>query len=100
MTTIKIQFQSNGETVKKTAIINDSLDELSQSKKNQASFIEDGYIDDGYWSILFDGENDTLYEVEFKYDKENYRKTLEPRIAITWIDDIIDDVQTASVTIK
>lgn len=100
MKTIKIQFQSNGETIKRTAIINDCLNELSNSQKNQAYDISNECCSDGYWSILFDGEPGTMYEIEFKYDTENYSETLEPIKAITWVNDIIEDVQPVKVTIK
>lgn len=100
MITIKIQFQSNGETINRTAIINDCLNELSNSQKNQAYEINNECWSDGYWSIFFEGKPGTLYEIEFKYDTDNYRKTLEPIKAITWVNDIIEDVQAVKVTIK
>ena len=100
MKTIKVQFRSNGQTVKKTAIVNDCLDELSNSQRNQAFDINNEAWSDGYWSLFFEGEPGTQYEVEFKYDTENMRATLEPIKAITWIDDCIDDVQKVTATIR
>lgn len=100
MTTIKATFTSNGQTVKKTAILNDTLDKLSNSQKNEAFDIFMECYGDGYWSIFFEGEPGTQYEIEFKFDNKNRQKTLEPIKAITWEDDIITDVQKVQVTIR
>jgi len=100
MKTIKIQFQSNGETVKRTAIVNDCLNELSNSQRNQACDINNECWSDGFWSLFFEGEPGTQYEVEFEFDTENHRETLKPVKAITWVDDIIEDVQPVKVTVK
>ena len=98
MKTVTITFKSNGETVKKVAVIKDDLSELSSSKKNEADTIEQ-YIDDGWWSICFGIEDSVGYEIEFKI--EDYRRTLTPIKAITWVNDVIDDVQPIdSLTIK
>ena len=45
---------SDGKVVKKTAIINDSLNELSKSKKNEATdIIEPDTLDYEGWCIFF-----------------------------------------------
>lgn len=103
MKTIICNFQSNGEKIKKTAVINDNLSELSKSKKNEATDIIDDYIaEDNVW-ILFFEENDHLgYEVQFKVDKKE-NKTLTPVKSITWEggdDAVITDVQKVKVIIK
>ena len=91
MKTIICKFKSDGTDIRKTAVINDSLDALSKSKKNEATDII---------------EPDTLdYEVMFVYNQENGIKTLKPVKAITWDGSDIDhvaiiDVQTVSVTIR
>ena len=95
MKTIICKFKSDGTDIRKTAVINDSLDALSKSKKNEATDI-----------IEPDTLTDTLaYEVMFVYDQEKDIKTLKPVKAITWdgsdIDHVaITDVQEAYVTIR
>ena len=100
MTTIRCRFTSNGMAVKKTAILTDTLDELSNSQRNEAFDIFSECWAEGYWSVFFEGEPGTQYEIEFKFDTKNRQKTLEPIKAITWEDDIITDVQKAQVTIR
>lgn len=99
MKTIKVKFNSNGQTIAKTAIINDCLDKLSSSQKNHASDICHETWSDGYWSLFFDGAGGVQFEVEFKFDTENMEATLHPIKAITWVDDCISDVQNVEVTI-
>ena len=100
MVTIICKFMSEKKLVKKTAILSDDLRSLSQSKKNECWDVQHETYGDGYWSIFFEGEPGTQYEVEFKFDRANRQMTLEPIKAITWINDIIEDVQTVEVTIK
>lgn len=100
MTTIRCNFLSEGKTVKKTAILSDNLHTLSESQKNECYEINVETYGDGYWSIFFEGEPETQYEVEFKFDRANRQMTLEPIKAITWKDDAIVDVQSVEVTIK
>ena len=91
MKTIICKFKSDDTDIRKTAVINDSLDTLSKSKRNEATDII---------------EPDTLaYEVMFVYNQEKDIKTLKPVKAITWdgsdIDHVaITDVQEAYVTIR
>lgn len=100
MITIRCTFKSEGETIKKTAILSDSLDRLSESKKNEATDLIIDCQEDGYWSIIFEEEEDVKqYEIEFKYDDDDER-TLTPIKAITWENDVITDVQFAKVIIK
>ena len=106
MKTIICKFKSDGKDVKKTAIINDSLDTLSISKKSEATdIIEPDTFDYEEWSIYFEVTDTLAYEVVFKYDQESHIKTLKPSKAITWdgtdIDHVvITDVQKVSVTIR
>ena len=106
MKTIICKFKSDGKDVKKTAIINDSLDTLSISKKSEATdIIEPDTFDYEEWSIYFEVTDTLAYEVVFKYDQESHIKTLKPIKAITWdgtdIDHVvITDVQKVSVTIR
>ena len=98
MRTILATFKTGGKTIKRTAILNDDLSELSKSKKNQCADIIDDTTDDGYWSLIF-FESDTIqYEVELEYDTEEWRKTLKPIKCIVWDNDVIDD--EVNVTIK
>lgn len=102
MKTIKCSFQSNGEQVSVTAIINDELSELSSSKKNQATDIIDDFImEDNVWCLFFEITDTLSYEIEFKTKAE--RKTLTPVKAITWeggADAVITDVQKVKVIVK
>lgn len=94
METIKVKFKSNGREIRKTAILTDDLSNLSKSKKNQARDIIE-YPEDGFWSIVFDESETLQYEVEFAI--ADYQKTLKPIKAITWGDDVIEDVQKAEI---
>lgn len=97
---------SDGKVVKKTAIINDNLDELSKSKKNEATDIfEPDTLDDEGWSIYFEISDTLGYEVMFKYAQRVNVKTLKPIKAITWEGPerdkwTITDVQKVSVRIR
>lgn len=53
MILIKCQFLSNGQTIKKTAILKETLNELSNSKKNEAFDTSMECYEDGYWSLFF-----------------------------------------------
>lgn len=92
MVTIQIKFKSNGEEIKRTAILNDTLSELSKNTKNQATDIVDSMTEDGFWSVIFDENDSTQYEIEFAYNQEN-GKTFTPIKAITWVGSVVDDVQ-------
>ncbi len=104
MITIKCEFLSCGKPIKKTAILSDNLGEISRSKRNQCTDIEDNdlFEDEGFWSLIFDDTdpegNGIQYEIEFVY--EYGRKILEPIKAITWESDYISDVQNVSVIVK
>lgn len=100
MITIKTTFQSNGQSVKRTAIVSDDLQTLSNSQKNQAFDIFRESYSDGYWSLFFEGDPGIQYEIEFLYDKENRQFTLKPIKAVTWENDIITDAQTVTVTVR
>ena len=99
MRTIKVTFKSEGETIKKTAVINNSLDTLSTGKVNQAYDICE-YPEDGFWSVVFEGEQGIIYEVEFKLNRRTMQRTLTPIKAITWKDDVISDVQRVKISTK
>jgi len=106
MKTIICKFKSDGTDIRKTAVINDSLDGLSKSKKNEATdIIEPDTLDFEGWSIYFEITDTLAYEAMFEYDQENDIKTLKPIKAITWDGSDIDhvaiiDEQTLSVTIR
>ena len=103
MIQIKCKFLSNGQTIKKTAILKETLNELSNSKKNEAFDTSMECYEDGYWSLFFEGYPErpgTIYEVELKFDIANRQKTLEPLKAITWKDDVISDVQLVTIKTK
>ena len=104
MKTIICNFKSDGKDIRKTAILNDCLTELSKSKRNEATdILEPGYPGDNIWGIVFEVTETLSYEVNFKY--KEYQKTLEPVKAITWDgsrpDNVtITDVQKLTVTVK
>lgn len=93
---------SNGENVKVTAVINDSLTELSTSKRNQATDLIDDFIqEDSVWCLFFEQNEKLGYELQFKVIEGN--KTFKPVKAITWEggdDAVITDVQRFKVKIK
>ena len=107
MKTIDCKFKSNGENIQLTAVINDSLTELSKSKKNQATDILDDFIqEDDCWCLFFEVNDSLGYELQFKVDRDDdgsVRKTLKPIKAVTWeggADAIITDVQKLTIKIK
>ena len=106
MKTIICKFKSYGTDIRKTAVINDSLDTLSKSKRNEATdIIEPDTLDFEGWCIYLEITDTLAYEVMFVYDQEKDIKTLKPVKAITWdgsdIDHVaITDVQEAYVTIR
>lgn len=101
MKTIICKFKSDGTDIKKTAIITDTLDAISKSKKNEATdILKPDVLDNEGWSICFDITDTLSYEVEFEYDKENAIKTLKPIKAITWLESAIFDVQEVQVSIR
>ncbi len=103
MITVICRFKSEGKDVRKTAILNDTLDELSKSKKNEAFDIYMEEYDEGFWSVFFEGEPGTVYEIEFKFDTENRQKTLEPIKAVTWGGGdagVVTDSQEVSVKVR
>lgn len=74
MKTIICDFKSNGEKVRKTAVINDNLSELSKSKKNEATDIIDDFMtEDNVWIIFFEENERLSYEVQFKIKKKTRR---------------------------
>lgn len=106
MKTIICKFKSDGKDVKKTAILNDSLTDLSTSKKNEATdILEPGYPGDDLWGIFFEVTETLGYEVDFKFDEEENQRTLKPIKAITWDGSepdkvTITDVQNVTITVK
>ena len=102
MTILNIKFKSNGETIKKTAMFKSigNSPELSSSKKNDAYDANIEFYADGYWVILFEAEGGVMYEVQLEYDLDCHQPTLRPIKAITWLDDVIDDVQTVEIKVK
>ena len=104
MKTIICKFKSEGSDIRKVAILNDSLSELSKSKKNEATDVCDSEcFDNGEWSIYFYMSYKLGYEVVFKCDPDTGDKTLVPVRAITWGGDdaaMVIDSQLANVTVK
>ena len=106
MKTIICKFKSDGEDIKKTAILNDNLINPSKSKKNEATdIIEPDMLDYEEWSVFFEITDTLGYEVVFEYDRENCVKTLKPVKAITWNGSkpdkvTITDVQNVTVIVK
>jgi len=103
MKTLQFNFKSNGENIQLSAVINDSLTELSKSKKNQATDIigEDMYEGEN-WGLFFEISGNVGYEIQMKLDK-HLQRILTPIKAITWeggADAIITDEQKAKITIK
>lgn len=106
MKTIICKFKSDGKDIKKMAILNDSLTDLSKSKKNEATdVLEPGYPGEDLWGIIFDVTETLSYEVDFKVDEEENQRTLKPIKAITWEGSepdkvTITDVQKVIVKVK
>lgn len=105
MKTIKFSFKSQNKVVKRTAILTDDLQDMSRNKKNQCYDTLDDGIEDGYWSLIFEGEQgeNVFYEIEMAFDKRNYERTLTPIKALTWADtdnDVLLDSQEVSVNVK
>jgi hypothetical protein len=104
MKTIICKFKSEGADIRKVAILNDSLSELSKSKKNEATDIcGPECYDIGEWSIYFSVSDKLGYEVDFKCDPDTGRKTLVPVRAITWGGEdagVVIDSQLVNITVR
>ena len=95
MITLRLSFKSEGNEIRKTAIVTDDLTDLSASKKN---VITNSY-EFGYWSLIFE-DVDTKYEIEFEFDINEFVPTTKPRKAITWRNDVIVDSQKVTIKIS
>ena len=96
-------FKSEGKDIQMTVILNDELTELSKSKKNQATdIITDFMGEDEEWSVYCDREETEKIELgyELVFKAEEYRQTLKPVKAVTWLGGIVTDSQKMRVTIK
>lgn len=101
MKTIICKFKSEGADIRKVAILNDPLDDLSKSKKNEATDIE--YFDADEWSIYFNVSENLGYEIVFKCDPDTGNKTLVPVRAVTWGGEdagVVIDSQLVNVKVR
>lgn len=89
MVTITIEFEYEGKKHNLRAMLNNSLTELSKSKKNDATEIIDDYGDEERWSIIF-GQYDLYVEAVMYRDGEDGDKTTSVDYAILWNGDIIE----------
>ena len=99
MITLRLSFKSEGDEIRKTAIVTDDLTDLSASKKNQAVDVITNSYEFGYWSLIFE-DVDTKYEIEFEFDINEFVPTTKPRKAITWRNDVIVDSQKVTIKIS
>ena len=99
MITLRLSFKSEGNEIRKTAIVTDDLTDLSASKKNQAVDVITNSYEFGYWSLIFE-DVDTKYEIEFEFDINEFVPTTKPRKAITWRNDVIVDSQKVTIKIS
>ena len=99
MITLRLSFKSEGDEIRKTAIVTDNLTDLSASKKNQAVDVITNSYEFGYWSLIFE-DVDTKYEIEFEFDINEFVPTTKPRKAITWRNDVIVDSQKVTIKIS
>lgn len=101
MKTIICKFKSEDANIRKVAILNDQLDELSKSKKNEATDV--GCLDTNEWFIYFCVSDNLGYEVDFKYDPDTDSKTLVPIRAVTWGGEdagVVIDSQLVDVAVR
>lgn len=89
MVTITIEFEYEGKKHNLKAMLNNSLTELSKSKKNDATEIIDNTGDDERWSIIF-GEYDLFVEAVMYRDSEDGDKTTSVDYAIIWNGEILE----------
>lgn len=89
MVTITIEFEYEGKKHNLRAMLNNSLTELSKSKKNDATEIIDDYGDEDRWSIIF-GEYELYVEAVMYRDSDDGDKTTSVDYAILWNGDIIE----------
>ena len=101
MVTINVQFEGESGMVKKKAMLTDDLKGLSTSKANQCTdIIDDFRFSDGFWSLLFEGDNGLYYELKLAYDTDNNCKTFEPLEVLIWSDGVIMDSSDATLKVK
>ena len=106
MITLELTFLSNGETVKKTAVLDDTLTELKQRhRNNQATDLILDFVNEpeGYWALYFDVSDTLGYEVQFKIEPVTRKASMMPTKAITWSGhdhDTITDVQKVQCKIR
>lgn len=81
-TTIKIRFKFENRKHTLTAILKDNWT-LSKSRKNQATDIIENYGDDSRWSIVFDLDNEIMYEAVMLRDV-NGDKSMKVEYVIIW----------------
>jgi hypothetical protein len=57
--------------------------------------VEDDILEDGFWSVALQLDNEYMLEIRFKYDFDNYTLTFEPLCSLVWLMDggIQDEVQ-------
>ena len=89
MVTITIEFEYEGKKHNLKAMLNNSLTELSKSKKNDATEIIDDFGDEDRWSIIF-GQYELFVEAVMYRDSEDGEKTTSVDYAIIWNGDIMD----------
>ena len=96
MIKVTLWFNSEGERIKRVALLKNDMTGLSKSKLNQASDYDTSTWIDGYWFLVFDYNDVSQFEVDFYYNFERHRPMLQPIKAITWRHDVIVDVQAVT----
>lgn len=89
MVTITIEFEYEGKKHNLKAMLNNDLSQLSKSKKNDATEINDDFGDDERWSIIF-GQYELFVEAVMYRDSDDYEKTPSVDYIIIWNGDVIE----------
>ena len=89
MVTITIEFEYEGKKHNLKAMLNNTLTELSKSKKNDATEINDDFGDEDRWSIIF-GQYDLFIEAVMYRDSDDGEKTTSVDYIIIWNGDVIE----------
>ena len=99
MVTITIEFEYEGKKHNLKAMLNNTLTELSKSKKNDVTEIIDDTGDDERWSIIF-GQYDLFIEAVMYRDSDDREKTTSVDYIIIWNGDIIEAEIDAKSSVK
>lgn len=76
-----IRFEHKGKQFTRRALFTFPNLFLSENENNQCTSIDEDYVENGHWALLFE-EKDYTYRAQFKFDFDKYECTLEPECMV------------------